>query len=141
MDFQAGWEAVATKVDGVLAELRAVDANLKDIREIANTFLGESGAVDDGVFFCLVIFVLSCVIGYFVVWSVTPSLHSPLVSVTNAVSSVIVIGAIIVLGNGGASAIASALAFVAIVLASINIFGGFAITQKMLHMFRRRKTH
>ena len=85
----------------------------------------------------LSVFVLACFVGYYVVWSVTPALHSPLMSVTNAVSSVIVVGAIIAAGAGIAEA-SSVLGLFAVFLASINIVGGFVITWRMLAMFRRR---
>ena len=84
----------------------------------------------------LSIFVLACFVGYYVVWSVTPALHTPLMAVTNAISSVIVVGALIA---GAASAgWSSWLGLAAIVLASINIFGGFAVTARMLAMFKRK---
>ena len=83
----------------------------------------------------LSIFVLACFVGYYVVWSVTPALHTPLMSVTNAISSVIVVGALIATGAGG---VAAWFGFVAVVLASVNIFGGFAVTERMLAMFKKR---
>jgi NAD(P) transhydrogenase subunit alpha len=91
-------------------------------------------AIDPFVF-GLTVFVLACVVGYYVVWRVTPALHTPLMAVTNAVSGVIIVGAIIAVGpgDGGTSA---ALGFAAITLASINIFGGFIVTQRMLQMFK-----
>jgi NAD(P) transhydrogenase subunit alpha len=85
----------------------------------------------------LSIFVLACFVGYYVVWSVTPALHTPLMSVTNAISSVIVVGALIAAMS--ASGIASSwLGLVAVALASVNIFGGFAVTARMLAMFKRK---
>ena len=101
-------------------------------------------AVDPFVF-RLSIFVLAVFVGYFVVWSVTPALHTPLMSVTNAISSVIVVGALLAVGVGGAEALADGgsgwakgLGFVALVLASVNIFGGFLVTQRMLAMYRKK---
>lgn len=82
-----------------------------------------------------IVFVLSCVIGYYVVWNVSHSLHTPLMAVTNAISGIIVVGALLQIGQG--SAMVSLLAFVAILLASINIFGGFFVTRRMLNMFRK----
>ncbi len=84
------------------------------------------------------IFVLACFVGYFVVWRVTPALHTPLMAVTNAISSVIIVGAIIALGavDDLTSGI-SIFSFIAIVIASINIFGGFFVTYRMLSMFKR----
>ncbi|SUO95477.1 Re/Si-specific NAD(P)(+) transhydrogenase subunit alpha [Suttonella ornithocola] len=81
------------------------------------------------------VFALACVIGYYVVWNVTHALHTPLMSVTNAISGIIIVGALLQIGHG--SAIASFLAFIAILLVSINIFGGFAVTRRMLSMFRK----
>jgi len=88
--------------------------------------------------FELTIFVLAVFVGYHVVWRVTPALHSPLMSVTNAVSSVIVVGALIAAGPVGLS-FAKIMGFVAVTLAAVNIFGGFIVTQRMLQMFQRRK--
>ena len=91
-------------------------------------------AIDPGVY-DLIVFVLAVFVGYYVVWSVTPALHTPLMSVTNAISSVIIVGAIIATGAGGSSAV---FGFLAVVLASVNIFGGFAVTERMLAMFKKR---
>jgi len=82
-----------------------------------------------------IVFVLSCVIGYYVVWNVSHSLHTPLMSVTNAISGIIVVGALLQIGHG--NGFVSALAFVAVLIASINIFGGFYVTRRMLNMFRK----
>jgi len=84
------------------------------------------------------IFVLACFVGYYVVWSVTPALHTPLMSVTNAISSVIVVGALIASAASG-SAGSKWLGLVAVALASVNIFGGFAVTQRMLSMYKKRE--
>lgn len=85
----------------------------------------------------LTVFVLACFVGYYVVWKVTPALHSPLMAVTNAVSSVIIVGALIATGaaDNGLSAL---MGFLAIVLASVNIFGGFMVTQRMLSMYKKK---
>ena len=96
----------------------------------------------DPFVFRLSIFVLSIFIGYYVVWSVTPSLHTPLMSVTNAISSVIIVGAIIASladGNSSNFEISNIFGFLAIVLAAINIFGGFLVTQRMLQMYKKKK--
>jgi NAD(P) transhydrogenase subunit alpha len=100
-------------------------------------------AVDPFVF-RLSIFVLAVFVGYYVVWSVTPALHTPLMSVTNAISSVIVVGALLAVGveliaNDQGRIWARALGFVALVFASINIFGGFLVTQRMLSMYKKKK--
>jgi len=86
----------------------------------------------------LTVLALACFVGYYVVWKVTPALHSPLMSVTNAVSSVIIVGALIAAGPEGWE-FSNVVGFVAVVLASVNIFGGFIVTQRMLHMFRKKK--
>ena len=96
----------------------------------------------DPFIFRLSIFVLSIFVGYYVVWSVTPSLHTPLMSVTNAISSVIIVGAIVAaasLSSGASFALSNILGFIAIMLAAINIFGGFLVTQRMLQMYKKRK--
>ena len=96
----------------------------------------------DPFIFRLSIFVLSIFIGYYVVWSVTPSLHTPLMSVTNAISSVIIIGAIIAASNFSSEIdfeLSNIFGFVAILLAAINIFGGFLVTQRMLQMYKKKK--
>ena len=98
------------------------------------------GAVDPTVF-RLAIFVLAIFVGYYVVWSVTPALHTPLMSVTNAISSVIVVGALLAVGvplTVQGTGLARAFGFIALVLAAINIFGGFLVTQRMLAMYQKK---
>jgi NAD(P) transhydrogenase subunit alpha len=86
----------------------------------------------------LSIFVMACFVGYYVVWSVTPALHTPLMSVTNAISSVIVVGALIA-AAAGSSVQSKWLGLAAVALASVNIFGGFAVTQRMLGMYKKKE--
>ena len=96
----------------------------------------------DPFIFRLSIFVLSIFVGYYVVWSVTPSLHTPLMSVTNAISSVIIVGAIAAASTSNFQIgfeLSNILGFIAIILAAINIFGGFLVTQRMLQMYRKKK--
>ena len=94
----------------------------------------------DPFIFRLSIFILSIFIGYYVVWSVTPSLHTPLMSVTNAISSVIIVGAIVSASSSAMSfEFSNIIGFVAIFLAAINIFGGFLVTQRMLQMYKKKK--
>ena len=88
--------------------------------------------------FLLAIFLMACFVGYYVVWNVTPALHSPLMSVTNAISSVIVVGAMLATGLG-TSGWAMGFGFIAVMLASVNIFGGFLVTHRMLSMFKKRQ--
>jgi NAD(P) transhydrogenase subunit alpha len=98
----------------------------------------------DPFIFRLSIFVLSIFVGYFVVWSVTPALHTPLMAVTNAISSVIVVGALLAAGASmvgvpqGAGILSKGMGFVALILASVNIFGGFLVTHRMLGMYRKK---
>lgn len=85
----------------------------------------------------LTVFVLACFVGYYVVWRVTPALHSPLMAITNAISSVIIVGAIIAVGPEDTS-LSKVLGFFAVILASVNIFGGFIVTRRMLAMFKKK---
>ena len=89
----------------------------------------------------LSIFVMACFVGYYVVWSVTPALHTPLMAVTNAISSVIIVGALVAsaaVGMGSGGATSKWLGLLAVVLASVNIFGGFAVTARMLAMYKKK---
>jgi len=101
-------------------------------------------AAVDPFMFQLSIFVLAVFVGYYVVWSVTPALHTPLMSVTNAISSVIVVGALLAVGvnltvGEGYPTFARILGFLALIMASVNIFGGFLVTQRMLGMYKKKK--
>jgi NAD(P) transhydrogenase subunit alpha len=114
---------------------------------LANAHASAPEAANDAVnpfVFRLSIFVLAVFVGYYVVWSVTPALHTPLMSVTNAISSVIVVGALLAVGvalagNDSGPIWARALGFVALTFASVNIFGGFLVTKRMLAMFQRKQ--
>jgi proton-translocating NAD(P)+ transhydrogenase subunit alpha len=124
---------------------RAADAAQAyvDAAAAAAAHAASSGAVDPFVF-RFSIFVLAIFVGYYVVWSVTPALHTPLMSVTNAISSVIVVGALLavgvhLIGNESGPIIARALGFVALAFAAVNIFGGFLVTQRMLGMYQKKK--
>jgi NAD(P) transhydrogenase subunit alpha len=117
-----------------------------DIIAVASggTMHAVSGGAVDPFVVRFSIFVLAVFVGYFVVWSVTPALHTPLMSVTNAISSVIVVGALLAVGvaliaNESGPLWARALGFVALVFASINIFGGFLVTQRMLGMYQKKE--
>jgi NAD(P) transhydrogenase subunit alpha len=96
-----------------------------------------SGGMVDPFVFRFAIFVLAIFVGYYVVWSVTPALHTPLMAVTNAISSVIVVGALLAVGISAAG-LATGFGFVALVLAAVNIFGGFLVTQRMLAMYKKK---
>lgn len=106
----------------------------------AHTLSAQSGAGGHGgeFIFLFTIFVLAIFVGYYVVWNVTPALHSPLMGVTNAISSVIIVGALIAAGPADMS-LSQILGFIAVSLASVNIFGGFIVTQRMLQMFKKKK--
>jgi len=97
----------------------------------------ESAGHGDVFVFFLTVFALACFVGYYVVWRVTPALHSPLMSVTNAISSVIIVGALIAAGPAGFG-FSKVMGFLAVILASVNIFGGFIVTQRMLQMFKKK---
>ena len=100
--------------------------------------VGEVAPIVEPIVFLLAIFLMACFVGYYVVWNVTPALHSPLMAVTNAISSVIIVGAMLATGLG-TSGWSVAFGFIAVTLASVNIFGGFVVTQRMLSMFRRKQ--
>lgn len=106
------------------------------LSSIAMETVNHSQGVDP-LIFAITIFVLACFVGYYVVWKVTPALHTPLMSVTNAISGIIIVGAIISLGpkEFGFAQISG---FIAVMLAAINIFGGFVVTQRMLSMFKKK---
>ncbi len=104
------------------------------------SFADAAGPVAEAVqpfIFLLAIFLMACFVGYYVVWNVTPALHSPLMGVTNAISSVIVVGAMLATGLAE-SGWARTFGFIAVLLASVNIFGGFLVTQRMLSMFKKK---
>lgn len=85
-----------------------------------------------------IVFVLSCFVGYHVIWNVTPALHTPLIAITNAISGIIIVGAILVIGHTGGADVGT-LGFITVLIASINVFGGFAVTRRMLAMFKKQK--
>ena len=107
-----------------------------NLNALADNAMPAAAAVEPFIFL-LAIFLMACFVGYYVVWNVTSALHSPLMAVTNAISSVIIVGAMLATGLG-TSAWAMGFGFVAVTLASVNIFGGFVVTQRMLSMFKPR---
>ena len=136
MDDKIAGEAskLATQAQDVAAQLKALAQQITDAAAAAPV------AVPDGhmPFVALhTIFALSCFVGYYVVWRVTPALHSPLMAVTNAVSSVIIVGALLAAGLKGLGA-AQLFGFIAVALAAVNIFGGFIVTHRMLSMFKKK---
>lgn len=119
-------EALAGQADSLAAEAATMSAQAAPV------------GVGGEFIFLFTIFVLAVFVGYYVVWNVTPALHSPLMGVTNAISSVIIVGALIAAGPADMS-LSKFLGFVAVALASVNIFGGFIVTQRMLQMFKKKK--
>ena len=99
--------------------------------------VAQTGSGIDPFIFALTIFALACFIGYYVVWKVTPALHTPLMSVTNAISGIVIIGAMISVGTQGFG-FSQFLGLIAVIIASINIFGGFIVTNRMLEMFKKK---
>ncbi|MEZ2220400.1 NAD(P) transhydrogenase subunit alpha [Rhizobium sp. RCC_161_2] len=125
-------------MDQALQQLNdAVTAVRTAVAQAPETVSAASGGVIDPFVFQLAIFVLAIFVGYYVVWSVTPALHTPLMAVTNAISSVIVVGALLAVGIS-ASGLATGFGFVALVLVSVNIVGGFLVTQRMLAMYKKK---
>ena len=108
---------------------------------IPSAALAAGGAAVSPLVYQFMVFVIAIFVGYYVVWSVTPALHTPLMSVTNAISSVIVVGALLSVGVAGVdsgSTLAKAVGFIALILASVNIFGGFLVTERMLAMYKKK---
>jgi H+-translocating NAD(P) transhydrogenase subunit alpha len=123
------------------ADMATEQAELLSELSGAAAHAASCGAIDPFVF-RLSIFVLAIFVGYYVVWSVTPALHTPLMSVTNAISSVIIVGALLAVGVevvGEAAGVTRTLGFIGVLLASVNIFGGFLVTQRMLGMYKRKE--
>jgi len=129
------------QLDQATAAVRLAVQNLGNAPGAAEAAGGAAHALSGGAIdpfvFRFAIFVLAIFVGYYVVWSVTPALHTPLMAVTNAISSVIVVGALLAVGIA-ASGIAAGFGFVALVLVSVNIFGGFLVTQRMLAMYKKK---
>jgi H+-translocating NAD(P) transhydrogenase subunit alpha len=130
--------ALDKALDGLTEAMEAVRVAADTLPNAAGVMAhGASGGMIDPFVFQLAIFVMAIFVGYYVVWSVTPALHTPLMAVTNAISSVIVVGALLSVGLA-ASGAATTFGFIALVLASVNIFGGFLVTQRMLAMYKKK---
>lgn len=126
-------------VDELVGRLHELSNEATEIAEDAGTVLSEASPhAEPFIITGLTVFILACFVGYHVVWRVTPALHSPLMGITNAISSVIIVGAIMAASAASSSGFATFLGFLGVVFASINIFGGFIITQRMLHMFKKK---
>ena len=130
-----------------MADINAITEQAGKLAEQANALQAQSQALQeqlahghmvDPFIFGITVFVLACFVGYYVVWRVTPALHTPLMSVTNAISGIIIVGAIIALGPQGFG-FSHTLGLIAVTIASINIFGGFVVTQRMLDMFKKKE--
>ena len=138
-------ESAAQAARGVAEELKTLIADQATAAasgtgdSIAQAASAASGGAIDPFVFQFAIFVMAIFVGYYVVWSVTPALHTPLMAVTNAISSVIVVGALLAVGIQLAGTAATTFGFLALVLASVNIFGGFLVTQRMLAMYKKKE--
>lgn len=131
--------AIAQQTSRLNGFVQEISVELNNIEGGIRQVIAAQGQVGADPFVIgLMVFVLACFVGYYVVWKVTPALHSPLMAVTNAISSVIVVGALIAVGPG-MTGISATFGFFAVLLASINIFGGFIVTQRMLSMFSKKK--
>lgn len=128
---------LATQIGTMAERIKIMAADLADASAQSFSNGVSMGGGSDFFIMGLTVFVLACFVGYYVVWRVTPALHSPLMGITNAISSVIIVGAILAAGpaDGG---LAKLLGFLGITLASVNIFGGFIITRRMLSMFKKK---
>jgi NAD(P) transhydrogenase subunit alpha len=130
--------ALAQTAGALAGNAQTLATRLRDLAQTLATTSPPAAVAGTPFVFELTVFALAVFVGYYVVWRVTPALHSPLMSVTNAVSSVIIVGALIAAGPHGFS-FAKIMGFIAVTLAAVNIFGGFIVTQRMLQMFQRKK--
>jgi NAD(P) transhydrogenase subunit alpha len=135
-------DQIIEKAKQIASDLSTVTDQSRELIELTKQAATQAATQNSGpispFMMGLTVFVLACFVGYYVVWKVTPALHSPLMSITNAISSVIIVGALLAAGLTDFS-LAKILGFVAVTLASINIFGGFIVTHRMLGMFMKKK--
>ncbi len=133
-------QAVPDTARGIAEQAEALAQNAEVLAAKASELAMQAQTVGGGneFWYLVTIFVLAVFVGFYVVWSVTPALHSPLMGVTNAVSSVIIVGALIAAGPDTFTT-SKVLGFFAVILASVNIFGGFIVTQRMLSMFKKKE--
>jgi NAD(P) transhydrogenase subunit alpha len=134
---KSGLELALDQLEQAIASMRMALSDEQAMDAAGAAVHAASGGAIDPFVFRLAIFVLAIFVGYYVVWSVTPALHTPLMAVTNAISSVIVVGALLAVGIS-ASGLATGFGFIALVLVSVNIFGGFLVTQRMLAMYKKK---
>ena len=137
-ELESRFDALTNQLNELREQAQELVAEAAESAQAALSSAPAHGAGQDFLTVGLTVFVLACFVGYYVVWRVTPALHSPLMSVTNAVSSVIIVGALIAAGPADFT-FSSAMGFLAVVLASVNIFGGFIVTQRMLQMYKKKK--
>ena len=133
-------DALVNKAQELARDAQTLSLDLADLAREAGEAAARTGEAQGTsvLVIGLTVFVLAVFVGYHVVWRVTPALHSPLMSVTNAISSVIIVGALIAAGTGDFG-FSEVMGFLAVILASVNIFGGFIVTQRMLSMFKRKQ--
>jgi NAD(P) transhydrogenase subunit alpha len=129
---------LADQAERISQQAAALADRLQELAATAGPAAGHAAAAAEPIIFLFTIFVLACFVGYYVVWNVTPALHSPLMAVTNGISSVIIVGAMLATGLSH-GAVPAVFGFLAVTLASVNIFGGFLVTQRMLSMFKSKK--
>jgi len=136
-------QELAQQVTNLREALAALTARTEELAVQATQVAqapAEAATADHNFFIVgLTVFVLAVFVGYYVVWRVTPALHSPLMAVTNAVSSVIIVGALIATGSTIGFTFSTMMGFLAVILASVNIFGGFIVTQRMLAMYKKKQ--
>jgi NAD(P) transhydrogenase subunit alpha len=133
-------EKFVEKMEGLANSAEALADQANSLAAQAHVISAQAAPAGGGneFIFLFTIFILAVFVGYYVVWNVTPALHSPLMGVTNAISSVIIVGALIAAGPADMT-LSKFLGFIAVALASVNIFGGFIVTQRMLQMFKKKK--
>ncbi len=131
---------IVSGLNSIAADQQKLADLAASLAKQAQAAVGQTASMGSGFFITgLTVFVLACFVGYYVVWRVTPALHSPLMAVTNAVSSVIIVGALLAAGPVALTP-SKWMGLAAVVLASINIFGGFIVTQRMLAMYKKKET-
>ena len=133
-----GAAALSERLHDLALQAKGIAGEAASLANQSTSLAHEAGGGVDPFIFGLTVFAMACLVGYYVVWKVTPALHAPLMSVSNAISGVVVLGALI---SAGPALIAAStiMGFLAVVLASVNIFGGFIITHRMLDMFKNKK--
>ena len=139
ISLESALKKAAESVDTLSSDIEKISRNFTDFASSHGDHIANTASLSgpDPIMLSFTIFVLACFVGYYVVWKVTPALHTPLMSVTNAISGIIVVGAMLAVGGISFSA-AKIFGFFAVFIASINVFGGFFVTHRMLEMFRKK---